>query len=367
LISFFSTAQQRVQNRIVTMAQVLLLCVAQDDNGNDYNRGAFLKLKRSAAAGGSKNHFLVDDPDSADVILFAELKGAGPYFELVRRHPFVKHYREKCFLFCANAFVIPFLPGVYACIEKRWRSRRTIPGFYLGVSENKFVRFTPPAEEQPYLYSFVGSLRNAPVRRLLAELRHPRSLIQDTSADYDRVLYGRVQPDELLNFWRRYAEVMEASKFVLCPRGLGASSVRLFDTMRMGRVPVILSDDWIEPPGPCWKRFSVRIQERDYAQIPALLEAREGDALSMGKLARQQWEEWFSDEVCFHRVVDACLRIQSQRRIPEKWLRFIPFLQFLRPFHFRHLLRTKFQALEARMISNRGPEHLARPISPRAF
>jgi hypothetical protein len=325
------------------MAQVLLFSTAPGDDEGDYNRGAFLRLKESAVHGTFKIHSLTNDPDSADLILFAELKGAGPHFELVRRHPLVKKYREKCFLFCSNAFVIPFLPGVYASIGKRWYSRRTYSGFYLGVSENEFVRFSPPTNALPYLYSFIGSIGNAPVRSDLAKLAHSRSFFQDTSAEYDRVLYGRMEQREVREFWRRYAEIMEASKFVLCPRGLGVSSVRLFDTMRIGRVPVILSDDWVEPSGPEWEKFSIRIPEREFASIPARLEARESEAVAMGNLARKQWEDWFSEEVCFHRVVEWCLKIQRERRIPERWARFIPYVQYLRPFHFRHLLRTKFQ------------------------
>src|SRR6185295_16416047 len=138
------------------MAEVLLLSVASG-NDHDYNRGAYLRLKRSAEQGTVRDHNLTSDPESADLILFAELKGAGPYFESVRRHPFVREFREKCFLFCANAFVIPFLPGVYASIEKRWLSDRTRSGFYLGVSENEFLQPTLPRDDLPYLYSFVGS------------------------------------------------------------------------------------------------------------------------------------------------------------------------------------------------------------------
>jgi hypothetical protein len=337
------------------MAQVVLLSAARGDDAEDYNRGAFLRLKESAESGTFKSHSLTNDPDSADLILFAELKGAGPYFELVRRHPFLKKYREKCFLFCSNAFVIPFLPGVYASIEKRWHSRRTYSGFYLGVSENEFVRFTPPTDALPYLYSFVGSIGNAHVRGDLAKLAHSRSFFQDTSAEYDDVLYGRMKQREVREFWRRYAEIMEASKFVLCPRGLGVSSVRLFDTMRMGRVPVILSDDWVEPTGPCWEKFSMRIPEKEFARIPSLLEKREAEAVTMGQLARKQWEEWFSEDVCFHRVVEWCLQIKKRRRVPEKWAHFIPYLQFLRSFHFRHLLRTRYQAWRKRVnLSDRA-------------
>ena len=324
------------------MAQVLLLSAAPG-NDNDYNRGAFLRLKQSAQRSRFKDHRLTDDPHSADLILFAEIKGAGPYFELVRRHPFGRNYREKCFLFCANAFVIPFLPGVYATIERRWASVRTVSGFYLGVSENEFLRFVPPTDDLPYLYSFVGSTGNAPVRRDLAKLVHPRSFFQDTSADYNRVLYGELDKDRVREFWQRYAEVMQASKFVLCPRGLGVSSVRLFDTMRIGRAPIILSDDWVEPPGPEWEKFSIRIPEREFASIPALLEAREAEAVAMGQLARKQWVDWFAEDVCFHRVVEWCLKIKRERRLPERWARFIPYLQYLRPFHFHHLLRTRLQ------------------------
>jgi hypothetical protein len=321
------------------MARVLLLSAAPGDD-HHYNRGAFVRLKQSAESGILQNHRLTNEPHAADLILFAELKGAGPYFELVRRHPFVKKLREKCFLFCANAFVIPFLPGVYASMEKRWSSCRTRSGFYLGVSENKFLKFTPPRDDLPYLYSFVGSVGNAPIRSRLAELRHPRSFFQDTSADYQDVLHGRMEEAELHQFWRRYAESMHASKFVLCPRGLGVSSVRLFDTMRIGRVPVILSDDWVKPIGPSWEKFSIRIPEAEFERIPDLLEKREMQAVEMGLVARQQWEDWFSMDVCFHRVVEWCLQIKNERRLPERVAGLFPYLQYLRPFHFRHRLRT---------------------------
>jgi Exostosin family len=326
------------------MAQVLLLSAAPVKDGNDYNRGAFRKLRESAQVDTFRKHSLTDDPSAADLILFVELYGAGAYFQLVRRHPFVKTFREKCFLFCSNDFVVPFLPGIYASIERRWSSERTRSGFYLAVSENEFVDFTPPHEKLPYLYSFLGTVETALVRRNLAMLSHPRSFFQDTSTDYRDVLGGKLDAAAMREYWRRYGEICKASKFILCPRGMGTSSVRLFDTMRMGRVPVILSDQWVEPQGPCWEKFSLRVPEADVARIPALLEQREVAAVEMGLLARAQWEQWFSETVCFHRVVAWCLDIKRQRRIPETWAHFFPYIQYLRPFHFRHLLRTKYHA-----------------------
>ena len=329
------------------MAQVLLLSAAPQSE-DSYNRGAFRKLLASAKIDIFGKHKLTDHPGTADLILFAELYGAGTYFQAVRKHPFVKQFREKCFLFCSNDFIIPFLPGVYASIERRWFSKRTRSGFYLGVSENEYVDFTPPRDDLTYLYSFLGTVDTHPVRRALAILSHPRSFFQDTSPDDRNVQSGRVDADGMRDYWRRYAEICKASKFILCPRGMGASSVRLFDTMRMGRVPVILSDEWVEPDGPSWQKFSLRVAEKNFATIPALLEEREVNAVEMGMLARAQWEEWFSEKVCFHRVVEWCLAIKRERRLPETIARFIPFVQYLRPFHFRHLLRTKYHAWQRR-------------------
>ena len=326
------------------MARVLLLSAASAKVENDYNRGAFRKLSESAMIDSSRVHTLTNDPVAADIILFAELYGAGPYFEAVRKHSFVKRFREKCFLFCSNDFVIPFLPGIYASIEKRWSSTRTRSGFYLGVSENKFAALPPTTDDLPYLYSFVGAVKNAPIRRNLQTLIHPRSVFRDTSEDYERALYNKFNLQEERDYFQRYAATSQASKFILCPRGRGVSSVRLFDAMRMGRVPVILSDDWVEPVGPCWDQFSIRIPEKDFARLPELLEAREAQAPQMGLLARAHWEEWFSEQVCFHRVIEWCLQIKQRRRLPEKWARFLPYIQYLRPFHFRHFLRTRVQA-----------------------
>ena len=328
------------------MARVFLISATPADDESGFNLAPLRDLQQCAELDRFRVHSVASDPEAADLIIFAEFYGAGSYFERLRRHPLVRKYREKTFLFCANPFVIPLLPGVYAGVEKRWSSSRTRPGFYLGRTRNEFTTFSPPTDDLPYLFSFMGSIRNAPVRRRLATLSHPRSFFQNTTEDFDRVLYGKMDKRERLDYDRRYAELTKASKFVLCPRGLSAASIRLFETMRIGRVPVILSDDWVPPVGPLWEKFSIRVAEREFARIPHLLEQRESEAVAMGELARKAWEEWFSDEVLFHRLVESCLDIQRKRRIPENLARWPAYLQFLRPFHLRRLLGTQYRALK---------------------
>ena len=82
------------------------------------------------------------------------------------------------------------------------------------------------------------------------------------------------------------------SKFVLCPRGLGTSSNRLYEVMQLGRVPVILSDDWDEPGGIPWATFSIRVSESRVAQLRAILERHAPVAAEMGARALSAWHEF---------------------------------------------------------------------------
>jgi hypothetical protein len=327
------------------MAQVFLLSATPAGDETDFNLAPLQEARKSAELDRFHVHSLTTDPDAADLIIFVEFYGGGWYFERVRRHPLVREYREKCFLFCSNPFVIPFLPGVYTGIEKRWASPRTRAGFYLGRAKNEFTTYTAATPDLPYLFSFMGAVRNAPVRQKLASLRHPRSFFQDTTADFDRVLFRKMDRRERLDYERRYAELIKASKFILCPRGLSASSIRVFETMRMGRVPVILSDGWIWPAGPRWEEFAIQVRENDFARVPRLLEEREPEAIEMGDRARREWERWFSEEVLFHRMVELCLEIKAMRKVPEALGRWAAYLHYLEPFHLRRLLSAGYGAL----------------------
>ena len=102
--------------------------------------------------------------------------------------------------------------------------------------------------------------------------------------------------DQVKDYRQRYWSIMARSQFVLCPRGYGSSSFRLFEAMQCGRAPVIVSDAWVPPAGPDWSAFSLRIPERKLAQIPQILAQHEDEAARMGELARKAWQQWFSDE-----------------------------------------------------------------------
>ena len=170
-------------------------------------------------------------------------------------------------------------------------------------------------------------------------LKHPRAYLENTSAEIARsdktkpFFMVRYQPDAK----SRYGEIISSSKFVLCPRGYACSTWRLFETMKAGRVPVIISDQWVAPEGPAWDNFSLRVMENQVSRIPEILEQYESQAELMGHCARAAWEEWFSKETIFHRIVEWCLTL-NDRSHSYRFREVIPYLQLLRPFYVRHVL-----------------------------
>ena len=279
-------------------------------------------------------HEAVDEPGAAAIILFVETHaGAGHYFQLVRSHPVYRELRERCYLFCSDDRIVPFLPGVFASVEARWHwPAWTRSGHYVDVRETDGVYFEP--ERTPSrLFSFVGATSNHPLRRRVMALRHPDGLILDVSSQSLAVEERRRSPRMQTEWRRRYAESIHESAFVLCPRGAGASSRRIFEAMMLGRAPVIVSDQWVPPGGPEWESFSVRVAERDAQKIPALLEGRASDAAEMGARARAEWLDWFSEEACFHRTVDWCLELAEASPSRAGMRRYLPHLQMLRPYH----------------------------------
>jgi hypothetical protein len=146
-----------------------------------------------------------------------------------------------------------------------------------------------------------------------------------------------------------YAEILQKSKFVLCPRGHGASTWRLFETMRAGRVPVIVSDEWIAPRGLNWDKFSIRVPEREVDRIPAMLEALEGLSEEMGLAARKAWDDNFSVVTSFGWIAETCAQIQSVRpkhaRLEKRGI----IVETLNPLYRRHYYREVAREMMGRI------------------
>jgi hypothetical protein len=324
------------------MAKVLLHSVAlEDPRISQWMQGAYRLFTESAGIDPFGVHELTHDPEKADIIVFAELGSQGIFEERVRRHPLVKRYRDKCFLFDPGDFALPFLPGLYASLRQRYADpSRTRTGYYLRIDENPYVDFTPLRNDAQYLACFVGSIDNDPVRAELGRLRSEEFLIEDTSQFALKLLYGGPEEDRH-RFWRHYAESMASAPFAICPRGRGPGSVRLFEAMRMGRVPVILADEWVYPERVDWQACSVTVAENDVAKLPELLRQHRARAAEMGLCARQEWERYYAPPVRFHWLAEDCLALLAARKGSERVAGLLVWRHLLNFGTFRRYLNSK--------------------------
>lgn len=321
------------------MASVCLLSVASESNRPwDHALDDLDRLKRAADRDRFGTHRTTEDPDAADLILFVEnCDTITHYFEALQ-HPVYRAHPEKCYLFTRNDIVVPFLPGIYASIPRRWYDpARTRTGFYLDIFDKDFLPDASSDVPRDYLYSFVGQMTTHPVREKIGALSHPSQCLRDTSAYWP---YGELDEDTQQRLEDQYVDVARRSRFVLCPRGRGVSSIRLFEMMKMGRAPVIISDEWVPPEGPAWEEFSIRVPEADVDRLPALLQNHADEAVQMGQRAHEAWEEWFAPQSCFHRVIEWCLDIDAAQARSSWDTTQTLTRQLLRPVYLRQFLRT---------------------------
>ncbi len=304
----------------------------------------------TAHAAHSREHQLVSSPSLADLILVLGASSLDP--RQLLDHPLYKNYPDRCAVYTEEDDYLPLLPTIHtnACAGLDTRIGRVFNYAHIsrnGRHQNRFVGETSSAApigraaEKQYLFSFLGGSTSI-LRKRLFNLNFNRAdvLIQNTSAYWH---WDNSQPDREAR-QRRYADVLAASHFVLCPRGAGAGSSRFFEVMAAGVAPVLLSDAYQLTPGPEWDRFLVRVRERDIARLPALLEPLLHTAAERGRLARQAFDEFFAVDREFDAIVLLAARALHHHPPPEDYFRRRQMVLFRR-FERRRKTRAALRSL----------------------
>ena len=98
----------------------------------------------------------------------------------------------------------------------------------------------------------------------------------------ESVFFGR-GPHDRVQMRAEYIQNMVDSDYVLCCRGSGNYSFRLYETLSMGRIPIIIDTDNVYPCAESidWTDLGVFCRARDIPDLPALVRQhydRHGDA-----------------------------------------------------------------------------------------
>jgi hypothetical protein len=322
------------------MAKVFLVSVYEHQEYDPNTHYALEALKKSAAADPFHVHTVTNDAEEAEIVLFVEMGTCGMFAEVVRAHPVYRRYPEKCFLYDWGDDFWPILPGIYPSLRKKYYSREHTRSWHYILPENPYLGHRPVKGSEKYLASFVGSTNTHSVRESFLHYNHPDIHVMDTSKESYRIRYHGTREEKEV-FWQRYADSIGDSLFSLCPRGRGPGSIRLYESMKVGRACIILSDEWVPNDGVDWDSFSIRVPEAEVERVPELLEAMRDRAIGMGIRARQQWETWFSPEVCFHRMTELCLAMKGLRTQHGLARRIRHYRHMVKPANWRIYLRSR--------------------------
>ena len=283
------------------------------------------RLRDYAKLSTSVNHSVCADPNEADAILFVEnTQFDDLLFKTLLRHPLVEEHKDKVFMYNEVDRPWDVLPGLYCCMPNNKVNPDRHRAFaYLHTANPYIEDIHQQTIEKRWLYSFVGSMSNS-CRRPIMRLRDDNGYVQDTS-DFN---VWNSHASELEIRGRSYATVLGESHFVLCPRGIGTSSIRLFETMEAGRVPVIISDHWVPPSDVDWS-FAIKIEERRISSIPGYLKTLQNESEERAQAARKVWEQHYAPDTLFNTVgdlLDSLLESDAyKRRVKhgaslQKWL-----------------------------------------------
>ncbi len=233
----------------------------------------------------------IDNPDSANFIVFFQMWSfkLPEYGTSLLQDDFFRHYCQKIYVVNYDDIVGEgFLPGCYTSLKLScYNPKRFIPCSYPATYNEVLDGCTVDSKENEYLFWFRGTMHSSEIRPKLLELykNEERALIIDNS----KSLHSHSTKEKA-----EFIEEMRSCSFVLCPKGFSPSTYRIFESMSMGKCPVVISDEWVEPIGPKWSECSIRIKERDLPCLVEILESYAPRAYELGCNARLEWEKHFS-------------------------------------------------------------------------
>jgi len=138
--------------------------------------------------------------------------------------------------------------------------------------------------ERKYLYSFIGGVQKdylTNIRNNILKMNHPNNSIVENSGDwhFNTTVYSKLQNhhkelninDNHILKTKKYNNILIQSRFSLCPSGSGPNSIRFWESLACGAIPVLLADTLELPQNINWDEIIIKIQEKDYNKILDIL------------------------------------------------------------------------------------------------
>ena len=189
------------------------------------------------------------------------------------------------------------------------------------------------------LFSFQGRICNQLRADILDVFSKPDDaewLVVDTGELFPVFKWRSVSDEQLLLQRKKYLTVLRQSRFVLCPAGVGASSIRMYEALRCGAVPVVISDDWQSPCGVDLDGAIVRVSESMIKDLPSILAAEEKNIDTLMSCGKELLPQLIGEQGFWSRLVDGMIflhgAVDVQREVNVLKLKFYVWVDDARRF-----------------------------------
>lgn len=139
------------------------------------------------------------------------------------------------------------------------------------------------------LCSFVGTIKNHPIRRKILDLYYTKYVIKDSIG------------------YTSFVDIMERSVFSLCPRGYGATSFRICEALQHGSIPVYVYDKPWVPFGDefDFTDIGLLIHESEIQNIGKIIESKtKKDIEQYVENGRTVYENYFTYTGCAEAILN---------------------------------------------------------------
>ena len=252
-------------------------------------------------------------PEQADVFLIQEHNSLKDfrYINEILNDPFLGKYFNKTFTINIDDCATGILRGLYTSLRKS----RFNPDIYGAVPflmyPNELVFSQKPTAIIPnYLAGWRGNTTSNKIRALIIE----------SLSDKPDIHFGKTM--SWLNHDEKekqvYIDLIENSKFSLCPAGLAPVTFRIFESMALGRCPIIISDEFVLPLGPKWENFALFFPENDINGLYPFLLKNEPRYKELGERAHEAWQSFFGPRVIQKYYAELLFKLITFRSQPSK-------------------------------------------------
>ena len=135
--------------------------------------------------------------------------------------------------------------------------------------------------ERDLLYSFIGTYQDfylSKIRDRLFTMKHPPNTFVKRTKEwhFERAVYSSSQNKNQKytmekNSVDEYNKMLLRSRYSLCPSGSGPNSIRFWESLAVGSIPILLADTLELPHHDLWDKSIVRLPENELHTLEEVL------------------------------------------------------------------------------------------------